>query len=89
MQEVGALEPKPGLPPTTAHLGELLGRIEKEPAKAILRSPYSDPRAGEWLSQRAMIPVVVLPFTVGGSDRAKDLFGLYDDTLSRLLAVVR
>ena len=27
-----------------------------------------------------------LPFTVGGSDGAKDLFGLFDDTLARLLA---
>jgi len=33
--------------------------------------------------------VVVLPFTVGGSERAKDLFGLYDDTVQRLLAVLK
>jgi zinc/manganese transport system substrate-binding protein len=31
----------------------------------------------------------MLPFTVGGSEKAKDLFGLYDDTLARLLAVAR
>ena len=35
------------------------------------------------------IPAVTLPFTVGGSDKAKDLFGLYDDTLARLLAAAR
>jgi zinc/manganese transport system substrate-binding protein len=29
---------------------------------------------------------VKIPFTVGGSDSAKDLFGLFDDTLARLLA---
>ena len=39
--------------------------------------------------QRAGIPAVLLPYTVGGSDRAKDLFGLYEDTLARLLAVPR
>jgi zinc/manganese transport system substrate-binding protein len=89
MRELGALEPKPGLPPTTAHLSELLERQAKDPAKAIVRSVYSDPRASEWLSQRAKIPAVVLPFTVGGSDEAKDLFGLFDETLARLLAVVR
>jgi zinc/manganese transport system substrate-binding protein len=33
--------------------------------------------------------VVVLPYTVGGSERARDLFGLYDDTLARLLAVAK
>ena len=89
MREVGALEPKPGLPPTTTHMTDLLGRLEKEPAAAILRSAYSDPRASEWLSQRAMIPAVVVPFTVGGSEAAKDLFGLFEDTLTRLLAVAR
>lgn len=33
---------------------------------------------------RAKIPAVVLPFTVGGSEGAQDLFGLFDDTLARL-----
>ena len=87
LREAGALEPKPGLPPTPAHLSELLARMVKEPAKAIVRAAYNDPRAGEWLSERTMIPAVVLPFTVGGSDKAQDLFGLFDDTLARLLAI--
>jgi zinc/manganese transport system substrate-binding protein len=87
MREVGALEPKPGLPPTTAHLSALLARLAKEPAKAIVRAAYNDPRAGAWLSERAKTPAVVLPFTVGGTDQAQDLFGLFDDTLARLLAL--
>lgn len=89
LREIGQLEPKPGLPPTTAHLSELLARLANNPAKAVVSSAYSDPRAGAWLAERAKIPAVTLPFTVGGSDRAKDLFGLYDETLSRLLAVAK
>lgn len=89
MREIGALEPKPGLPPTTGYLSELLARMAKEPAKAIVRSAYSDPRAGDWLSERAKISAVTLPYTVGGSDKAQDLFGLFDDTLARLLAVIK
>ncbi len=87
IREIGSLEPKPGLPPTTAHMSELLARLAKDPAKAVVRSAYNDPRAAEWLTGNAKIPAVVLPFTVGGSDKAKDLFGLFDDTLARLLAV--
>ncbi len=87
MREAGALEPKPGLPPTTAHLSELLARLAKAPAAAIIRSAHTDPRAGDWLSMRAKIPALLLPFTVGGTDQAQDLFGLFDDTLARLLAV--
>ena len=89
MREVGALEPKPGLPPTATHLSGLLASLARDPAKAVVRSAYNDPRAAEWLSERAKIPAVTLPFTVGGSDRAKDLFGLFDDTLSRLLIAAK
>jgi zinc/manganese transport system substrate-binding protein len=89
MREVGALEPKPGIPPSTAHLAELLEALKKSPARAVVRSAYNDPRAAEWLAERAKIPAVMVPYTVGGSDRAKDLFGLYDDTLARLLAVTK
>jgi zinc/manganese transport system substrate-binding protein len=89
IRELGSLEPKPGLPATTAHLSELLARLEKDPAKAVVRAAYNEPRAAQWLSERAKIPAVTLPFTVGGSDQAKDLFGLFDDTLSRLLAVAK
>jgi zinc/manganese transport system substrate-binding protein len=70
-------------------LSELLARLAKTPAKAVVSAAYNDPRAGEWLAERAKIPAVTLPFTVGGTDKAQDLFSLYDDTLSRLLAVAK
>lgn len=87
LREIGNLEPKPGLPPTTSHLSGLLAQLAREPAKAVVRAAYNDPRAVEWLSAQAKIPAVTLPFTVGGSARAQDLFGLFDDTVARLLAV--
>jgi zinc/manganese transport system substrate-binding protein len=89
MREMGTLEPKPGVPPTIGNLSELLARLAREPAKAIVRSAYNDPKAADWLSERARIPVVVLPYTVGGSEQAKDLFGLFDDTIGRLLAAAK
>jgi zinc/manganese transport system substrate-binding protein len=87
--EVATLEPKPGVEPTTGSLTEVLGLLQQKPARMILRAAYNDGRSAEWLAERAKLPVVVLPFTVGGSDRARDLFGLFDDTLARLLAVQR
>jgi zinc/manganese transport system substrate-binding protein len=84
MREIDTLEPKPGIPPTTAHLAELVERMKREPAKMIVYSSYDDPRAADFLSQRTGIPKVMLPFTVGGSDRAKDLFGFFDDLVARL-----
>ncbi len=89
MREAAALEPKPGIPPSTAHLSELVARLAKDPAKAVMRSAYNDPRPAEWLSARTKMPIIQLPFTVGGTEKAKDLFGLFDDTLDRLLVLTR
>ena len=89
MREVGSLEPKPGIPPTPAHLAELIDQMKRSPAKVIVYSPYNSPQAAEFLSSRAHIPSVMMPFTVGGTDKAKDLFGLFDDTIQRLLRALK
>jgi zinc/manganese transport system substrate-binding protein len=89
MREAGALEPRPGVPPAPAHLADLVERMKREPAKVIVYAPYQSPRPAEFLSERSAIPAVMLPFTVGGSDKAKDLFGLFDDTLARLLGALQ
>jgi zinc/manganese transport system substrate-binding protein len=85
LRAVGTLEPKPGVEPGAAHLGELLAQLQKQPAKMVLRAAYQDGRASSWLSERAHIPAVVVPFTVGADDRSKDLFGLFETSVARLL----
>lgn len=87
MHEVAALEPKPGVPPSASYLAALVTQLSAGPPKMILRNAYNDPKAADWLSDHVHVPVVLLPFTVGGTPGAKDLFGLFDDTVSRLLAV--
>ena len=89
LREVAALELKPGVEPTSAHLAEVLAQLQRQPAKMVIRAAYNDGRPSEWLAARGKLPVVVLPFTVGGSERAKDLFGLFDDTVQKLLSAVR
>src|SRR5450631_2444247 len=85
LKEVASLEPKPGIEPTTAHLSEVLAIVERQPVKMVLRAAYQSDRASQWIAERAKINAVALPFTVGGDDAAKDLPGLYDDTIQRLL----
>jgi zinc/manganese transport system substrate-binding protein len=89
LQEVAAIEPKPGVPPSAGYLAQLVTKLAASPPRMIMRNAYNDPKAADWLSQRVHAPVVLLPFSVGGTAEAKDLFGLFDDTLNRLLAVPR
>ena len=86
LKEVAVLEPKPGVEPTASHLQEVQATLKGTPARMVLYAAYQDPKPSEWLSHNAGIPVVKVPFTVGGTDAAKDLFGLFDDTVARLLA---
>ncbi len=86
LKEVAVLEPKPGVEPSASHLQTVLAALKATPARMVLYSAYQDARPSEWLSRNAGIPAVRMAFTVGGSDGAKDLFGLFDDTVSRLLA---
>jgi zinc/manganese transport system substrate-binding protein len=85
LKEIAALEPKPGVEPTTAHLTDVLATIERTPVKMVIRADYQGDRASQWIAERAKINAVALPFTVGGDAEAKDLYGLFDDTVARLL----
>jgi zinc/manganese transport system substrate-binding protein len=86
IDEVANLEAIPGLPPTVSHLSQLLSQFGHGGADFIIRSAYQDDKPSQWLSQRTGIPAVMLPLTVGGTDKAQDLFTLFDDIIDRLLA---
>jgi len=89
MKEIASIEPKPGVPPSAGYLAELVTKLAATPPKMILRNAYNDPRAADWLAERIHAPVVLLPYSVGGTLEAKDLFGLFDDTINRLLAALK
>ncbi len=84
LERVAALERVSGVPPSASHLVEVLEQARNSGARAILRAPHEPEDASEWLSGKTGIPVVELPFTVGGSPEVDDLFSLFDRTLALL-----
>ena len=89
LKQLAAIEPKPGVPPSAGYLAELVTTLSATPPKMILRNAYNDPKAANWLSERVHVPVVTLPFSVGGTPGASDLYGLFDDSIKQLLAVLK
>ena len=59
--------------------------MPRKQVRMVLYSAFQDPRASVFLGDKAGVPALKLPFTVGGTERAQDLFGLFDDTVDRLL----
>jgi zinc/manganese transport system substrate-binding protein len=86
LKEVAELEPKPGMEPSAAYLGQVLNDLQQHPARMVLRAAYQDGRPSEWIAERAHIPAVIVPFSVGGTPQAGDLVTMFDDTIQRLLA---
>ena len=88
MRLAGTLEPRPGVEPTSSHLNDLIAQQQRDPAKLIVRSSYHSSTASEWLAEHAGIPAVLLPASVGGTEKARDLFSMYDDAIQRMLAAI-
>ena len=89
LNQVGILEPRPGVEPSSRHLAEVLQRQQTVQGRMVIASAYLNDAPAKWFSEKAGIPEVVLPFTVGGNEQAKNLTALYDDTLQRLLAALK
>ena len=86
LKEVATLEPKPGVEASAAHLSRVLQQVRGQKPRWVIRAVWESSRATDWFAANSGTPAVVLPFTVGGNEAAKDLTGLFDDTLARLLA---
>lgn len=88
LQEVANLEAVPGVPPTATHLSRLKAEFSDGGADVIIRSPYQDEKASDWLAERIGVRAVMLPLSVGGTEQAQDLFSLFDDIIDRLLLAI-
>ena len=89
LEQAAVMEPVAGISPSTGHLASLVSGLKGHPARLVIRAAYQEPRPAQWLGEHLQIPVVELPFTVGGVAGADDLFGLYQVTVDRLLEAVK
>lgn len=86
IETIASLEPKPGIPPTASHLEKVLKDIEGQKITGILVAPFENEKAAQWLSERSGIPILSLPFTVGGSPKAQTLEYLFEETIQIMLS---
>ena len=85
MDPIATIEIKPGIPPSSAHLSSLLKTVTANPPMYLLRTPYANSKPSKWLSEKTGLKMIVLPYSVGEKHMAKNLFELFDITLSLLL----
>ncbi len=75
---MGYVEPKPGIPPTTAHTVDLIGEMKQQGVKLIVAEPYFDLKTPQAIASQVGGQVLVLAPSVGGTKEATDYIGLFD-----------
>nr|VFJ60278.1 MAG: zinc/manganese transport system substrate-binding protein [Candidatus Kentron sp. FW] len=60
LDQAATLEPKPGIPPTSSHLSQLLSGLQQTAVHKIIYASYQDDRAANWLSEKTGIPTIAL-----------------------------
>lgn len=81
---VDALEPVPGVPPTSRHLERLIERMRTEKVQLVLRDVYHDAGAARLVAEKTGSRIVVVPHDVGAVPEAPDLVMLFDSIVRRL-----
>jgi ABC-type Zn uptake system ZnuABC Zn-binding protein ZnuA len=86
---VGFMEPKPGIPPTTKHLSDLVNTMRAERVKLVIGVPYYDPRHAQFLSQNTGATVVGMAHQVGARPGTDDYVSMIDYNVRSLAAALR
>lgn len=84
LKQAGAVEPLPGVPPSSQHLAKLAALAKSQRIDGTLHTGYDERQPVNWLARNAGICAIELPYTVGASAQARDLVTLYGDIVDRL-----
>ena len=83
LERLAVLEPRPGIAPSSSHLGKLLTQLKLSPADMILHASYQNDKSALWLSKKTGLPVVGLAFSPADKE---NLIQWFDRLLQQLLS---
>ena len=84
MNIVGFMEPKPGVPPSPAHLAGLVQTMKRTGTKVIIMEPFYDRRMADFVARNSGAQVLVLPPSVGGARGIDDYIALMRSNIRQL-----
>ena len=85
LQVLDYVEPRPGIPPSPAHVVALIALMKREHVKLILVEPYFDLKTPQSVAREVGGQVVVLLPSVGGDKDAGDYLKLFDHDVNVLV----
>jgi zinc/manganese transport system substrate-binding protein len=83
---VGALEPKPGIPPSPGHVSTLLLQTKNQPVRFVFRELYHKDRLSEVFASKSGARLLDLPTMVGAEPGVVTVWDKWDRMVARLTA---
>lgn len=84
LQEVGYVEPKPGIPAPPSHIAQLIGFMRREGVKLILMESFYPRNTVQLVADKAGAKALVMPSDVGATPDIKDYWALVDAVVGKL-----
>jgi ABC-type Zn uptake system ZnuABC Zn-binding protein ZnuA len=84
----GFLEPKPGVPPTTRHLTELVRTMQAQQVRLVLAAPYYDRRHADFVASRTGARVATMAHQTGARPGAADYLSTVDQNVRAVVAAL-
>jgi ABC-type Zn uptake system ZnuABC Zn-binding protein ZnuA len=82
---VGFIEPRPGVPPSPAHLATLIKTMRERDVRLVVREPHEPERHAAFAAEKAGASVVLLAGSVGALPGTDDYIALFDANVAALL----
>jgi len=82
--QIGSIEPKPGIPPSAKHLEGLAEKAKQQGLDFLIQDLYHEAQSARYLSEKTGVPVTTLPHDVGAVPEATDLVTLFETIVQRL-----
>jgi ABC-type Zn uptake system ZnuABC Zn-binding protein ZnuA len=87
--QLGAIEDRPGIPPSPAHLAQLIRRMKEERVKAVLVQSWSDQKLAARVAEEAGARVVTIASSVGAVKGADTWLATIDHNVRVLAEALR
>jgi zinc/manganese transport system substrate-binding protein len=83
-EEVGNVEPKPGIPPSPSYVVELISKIQRMNVKLVIEESFYPQNAPALIAQKAGASLLVLPSEVGARDGINTYSDLFDSIVGEI-----
>jgi len=89
LELAGTIEPKPGVEPSPSYVNSLIPKLKSEGVKIVMIEPFRPRKTPEYVAQAVGAKLLLLPGSVGGNEKAKDYFAVFDYNIQTLVHALK